>query len=72
MVSGPPCMIHNDMNSFELHILQGVHCPASRNSYFSYFLAKFLLFSNILLLFLLFDQIPTFTTFYNEDNNFVK
>ena len=24
MVSGPPCMIHNDLNSFELSILQGV------------------------------------------------
>ena len=54
MVSGPPCMIHNDLNSFELSILQGVQpvgIPTfSPNSYFcptfcfySYFLTKFLL-----------------------------
>ena len=68
--SGPTCRIHNDRNSFELHILQGVQSTVelvgiptfptfSPNSYF---------FSNFLLLFLLFDQIPSFTTFYNENN----
>ena len=50
MVSGPPCMIHNDLNSFELSILQGVQpvgFPTFRpNSYF-------------LLLLLLFAFIPT-------------
>ena len=63
MVSGPTCMIHNDLNSLELSILQDVQpvgIPTFRpNSYF-------------LLLFLLFDQIPIFTTFSNEDNNLVK
>ena len=54
MVSGPPCMINNDLTSFELSILQGVKpvgIPIFRsNSYFcpifgfySYFLTKFLL-----------------------------
>ena len=38
----------------------------SRNSYFSLILAKFLLLSYLLLLFLLFDQIPTLTKFSNE------
>ena len=51
MVSGPPCVIHNDLNSFELSILQGVQSvgfPTFRpNSYF-------------LLLLLLFAFIPTF------------
>ena len=42
-------------------------CPASRNSYI---LAKFLLLSYFLLLFLFFNQIPTLTPFSNEDNNF--
>ena len=63
MVSGPPCMIHNDLNSFELSILQGVQ-PVGfptfpPNSYF-------------LLLLLLFAITPTFcfysyfvTNFYN-------
>ena len=57
MVSGPPCMIHNDLNSFELSILQGVQ-PVGfptfpPNSYF-------------LLLFLLCDQLlQRLTNFYN-------
>ena len=65
MVSGPPCMIHNDRNSFEFHILQSIHCPASRNSYF---LAKFLLFptfcfySYFLTKFLLLQRFTTKTT----------
>ena len=46
--------------------------PVGRNSYFSYFLAKFLLLSYFLLLFLLFDEIPTFTKFSNEDHNYFK
>ena len=59
MVSGPPCMIHIDLNSFELSILQGVQpvgFPIFRpNSYF-------------LLLLLLFAFIPTFwPTFTTAD-----
>ena len=38
MVSGPTCMIHNDLNSFELSILQGVQPVGipnfQQNSYF--------------------------------------
>ena len=54
MVSGPPCVIHNDLNSFELSILQGVQSvgfPTFLPN--SYFLLLLLLF----LLFLLFDQL---------------
>ena len=69
MVSGPPCVIHNDLNNYYelIIILQGVQpveIPTFRpNSYF---------FSYFFLLFLLFDQTPTFTTFSNEDNDFDK
>ena len=45
-------------NKFYRHDLSCPGCTASMNSYF---LAKFLLLPYFLLLFLLFDQIPTFT-----------
>ena len=51
MVSGPPCVIHNDLNSFELSILQGVQSVG-----FPTFLPN----SYFLLLLLLFAFIPTF------------
>ena len=51
MVSGPPCMIHNDLNSFKLSILQGAK-PVG----FPTFRPK----SYYLLLLLLFAFIPTF------------
>ena len=71
MVSGPPCMIHNDLNSFELSILQGVQ-PVG----FPLFgrIPTFCFYSYFLLLFLLFDQLlQRLTNFYNvfEQNNFV-
>ena len=67
MVSGPPCMIHNDLNSFELSILKGVQ-PVGFSTFRpnSYFLLLLLLFaftptfcfySYFLLLFLLFYQL---------------
>ena len=48
MVSGPPCMIHNDLNSFELSILQGVQ-PVGFPTFppNSYFLLLLLLFAFI-------------------------
>ena len=51
MVSGPPCMIHNDLNSFELSILQGVQ-PVE--------IPKFPIFGQIPTFVLLFAFIPTF------------
>ena len=48
MVSGPPCMIHNDLSSFELSILQPVE------------ILKFPIFGQIPTFVLLFSFIPTF------------
>ena len=62
MVSGPPCMIHNNLNSFELSILQGVQpvgFPIFRpNSYFCFY--SYFLLNKI------FDQLlQRLTNFYN-------
>ena len=61
---------YNNSNSFELSLLQGVQ-PVGIPTFLLFF-DKFLLLSYFLLLFLLFEQIPTFITFSNKDNNFVK
>ena len=65
MVSGPPCMIHNDLNSFELSILQGVQSVGFPTfPPISYFLLLGLLL--LLLLFLLCDQLlQRLTNIYN-------
>ena len=74
MVSGPPCMLQNDWNSFELSIYQGVQ-PVGIPTFWpnSYFCPTFYFYSYFLTKFLLLQRFGTKTKILlNKDLNSVQ